>query len=77
MKMEEMKREMKERLEFDEMIQLQLGAIMLGIPVGAAYALALQLDQSLLQAYDVHPGVSTTENPEAMPYLTLKEELGG
>lgn len=77
MKMEEMKTEMKERLEFNDMIQLQLGAILLGIPVGAAYALALQLDQSLLQAYDVHPGVPTPEDPEAAPYLTLKEEFGG
>lgn len=72
-----MTEEMKERLEFDEYIQVQVGPILIGMPIGAAYALGIQLDQSLLSRYDLVPGVPTPDAPEPRPYLKLREEKSG
>lgn len=66
--------EMKSRLEFNEYVQLQVGPVLLGVPVGVAYALAIELHQSLLTRYEVAPGVPTPDEPQPPPYLVLKEE---
>ena len=62
-------------LKPDDPIQVGLGIMVMVMPAALAFQIASELKRSLLDRYELIPGIPTTSDPQPQPYFKLKEEV--